>query len=148
MRRPDAGMRILAGEARGGRHRKTPRRRKIGLGMRLGVGDVVARDHGLEHLEQARRAQVPQGMRGSRGGGDRRRNAARPELADEGPALYGARAAVAAIDVLGHAAERIEVGNSPAPANASAELQIVHEKLDRNLVKLQPPLGPTAPCLM
>lgn len=62
--------------------------------------------------------------------------AARPELAGEGPALYGARAALAAIDVLGHAAERIDVGIGPAPQKASAELQIEQDKLDRNLAKL------------
>ena len=62
--------------------------------------------------------------------------AARPELGSDGPALFGARAALAAIDVLGHAAERIEVGIGPAPAKASAELQIERDKLDRNLAKL------------
>jgi hypothetical protein len=62
--------------------------------------------------------------------------AARPELGGDGPALFGARAALAAIDVLGHAAERIEVGIGPAPAKASAELGIERDKLDRNFGKL------------
>jgi len=62
--------------------------------------------------------------------------AARPELGGDGPALYSARAALAAIDVLGHAAERIESGIGPAPAKASAELQIEQDKLERNFAKL------------
>jgi hypothetical protein len=63
--------------------------------------------------------------------------AARPELGGDGPALYGARAALAAIEVLGHAAERIEVGIGPAPATASAELQVDRELLDRQLSRLE-----------
>lgn len=58
---------------------------------------------------------------------------ARGELADGEPALYGARAALAAIDVLGHAAERIAVGLGPAPKSASAELDIDREQLARQL---------------
>ena len=46
------------------------------------------------------------------------------ELGDGAPALYGARAALGAIEMLGHAAERIAVGLGPAPATASAELEI------------------------
>ena len=61
---------------------------------------------------------------------------ARPELGGDAPALYGARAALAAVDVLGHAAERIEVGLGPAPASASAELDIKRDMLERNLAKL------------
>jgi hypothetical protein len=60
--------------------------------------------------------------------------AARAELAlADGPALFGARAALAAIDVLGRAAERIAVGLGPAPRAASAELAINQERLARQL---------------
>lgn len=62
--------------------------------------------------------------------------AARPELAGETAALHGARAALAAVDVLGHAAERIAVGLGPAPAKASAELEIKQDMLERNLAKV------------
>jgi acetyltransferase len=61
---------------------------------------------------------------------------ARPELGGETPALHGARAALAAVDVLGHAAERIAVGLGPAPAKASAELEIKQDMLERNLAKM------------
>lgn len=61
---------------------------------------------------------------------------ARGELADGETALYGARAALGAIEVLGHAAERIAVGLGPAPKAASAELQINEERLQRQLAKL------------
>jgi hypothetical protein len=61
---------------------------------------------------------------------------ARPELAGETAALHGARAALAAVDVLGHAAERIAVGLGPAPAKASAELEIKQDMLERNLAKM------------
>ncbi len=63
---------------------------------------------------------------------------ARGELADDVPALFGARAAIAAIEMLGHAAERIAVGLGPAPTTASAELSIDRERLDRQLPKLSP----------
>ena len=63
--------------------------------------------------------------------------AARAELAlAGGPALFGARAALAAIDVLGRAAERIAVGLGPAPRAASAELAINQERLARQLDRL------------
>jgi hypothetical protein len=54
---------------------------------------------------------------------------ARAELGEEDPALYGARAAVAAIDMLGRTAERIAVGLGPAARAASAELGIDHALL-------------------
>jgi hypothetical protein len=62
--------------------------------------------------------------------------AARGELADHAAILYGARAALGAIAVLGRAAERIAVGLGPAPATASAELAIDHDRLARQLTKL------------
>jgi hypothetical protein len=61
---------------------------------------------------------------------------ARGELGDGDIALYGARAALGAIEVLGHAAERIAVGLGPAAASASAELAIDNERLQRQLGKL------------
>jgi hypothetical protein len=61
---------------------------------------------------------------------------ARGELGDGQPALYGARAALGAIDVLGRAAERIAVGLGPAPTSASAELDINREQLERQLTIL------------
>jgi len=61
---------------------------------------------------------------------------ARGELGDGDAALYGARAAIGAIEVLGHAAERIAVGLGPAPTTASAELAINEERLERQLGKL------------
>src|SRR5262249_6329772 len=62
--------------------------------------------------------------------------AARGELAADPFALFGARAALSAIHVLGRAAERIAVGLGPARADASAELAIDAEKLARQLGKL------------
>lgn len=66
--------------------------------------------------------------------------AARGEIAaDRHPAdvvLYGARAALGAVAVLGRAAERISVGLGPAPRAAAAELAIDHERLARQLAKL------------
>ena len=62
---------------------------------------------------------------------------ARPELSDpELAVLYGARAAIGAISVLGRAAERMTVGLGPADAHASAELSIDRERIDRQLAKL------------
>jgi hypothetical protein len=61
---------------------------------------------------------------------------ARPELAHDEAALYGARAGCGAIDVLGRAAQRIAVGLGPAPLTANAELEINRERLDRQLGKL------------
>src|SRR5262249_27228497 len=60
---------------------------------------------------------------------------ARAELGGDS-ALYGARAALAAIDVLGRTAERIAVGLGPAPTAASAELAIDGAMLERQLGKL------------
>jgi acetyltransferase len=62
--------------------------------------------------------------------------AARGELAGAAAVLHGARAALAAIAVLGRAAERIAVGLGPAPIAASAELAIDRDKLARQLAKL------------
>jgi hypothetical protein len=62
----------------------------------------------------------------------------RGEIAGDVHALYGARAAYAAIDVLGRAAERIAVGLGPAPATASAELEINRDQVVRQLGKLAP----------
>jgi hypothetical protein len=56
---------------------------------------------------------------------------ARAELADDAAALYTARAALGAIDLLGRAAERASAGLGPAPRTASAELDIDKERLAR-----------------
>jgi hypothetical protein len=64
--------------------------------------------------------------------------AARAEIAGDEPALYGLRAALGALDMLGRAAERIEIGLGPAPRGASAELGINSELLQRQLAKLAP----------
>ncbi|MBS1118883.1 MAG: hypothetical protein H6Q90_1111 [Deltaproteobacteria bacterium] len=61
---------------------------------------------------------------------------ARGELATEAAVLYGARAALGAIHVLGQAAERIAVGLGAAPRVASAELAIDDDRLRRQLAKL------------
>jgi hypothetical protein len=61
---------------------------------------------------------------------------ARGELADGETALYGAHAALGAIDMLGRAAERIAVGLGAAPTSASAELDIDRERLQRQLAYL------------
>ena len=65
--------------------------------------------------------------------------APRGELAGDARALYGGRAAVAAIAMLGRAAERIAIGLGPAPASAAAELDIDRERITRNLAKLPVP---------
>lgn len=62
--------------------------------------------------------------------------AARGELATDPFALHGARASLSAIHILGRAAERIAVGLGPARKDASAELAIDAEKLQRQLGKL------------
>jgi hypothetical protein len=62
----------------------------------------------------------------------------RGEITDNTHALFGARAAYTAIDVLGRAAERIAVGLGPAAAAASAELELDRAMLDRQLGKLVP----------
>jgi len=69
--------------------------------------------------------------------------AARAELAGDAIALYGARAALAAVAILGRAAERIAVGLGPAPRAASAELSIDADRLRRQLDKLgaEPRIG-------
>jgi len=61
---------------------------------------------------------------------------ARAELATSPGVLHGARSALAAVAMLGHAAERIAVGLGPAPRAASAELAIDDERLRRQLGKL------------
>ncbi|HUS27529.1 MAG TPA: acetate--CoA ligase family protein [Kofleriaceae bacterium] len=61
---------------------------------------------------------------------------ARPELSDGDTALYSARAACGAIDVLGRAAERIAVGLGPAAAKDSATLELNVELRERQLGKL------------
>lgn len=64
--------------------------------------------------------------------------AVRGELAsDDDPMLHGARAALGAVTVLGHAAERIRIGLGPAPREASAELAIDLDLVDRQLKKLE-----------
>lgn len=68
---------------------------------------------------------------------------ARGELGDDPMSLYGARAALGAIEVLGHAAERIAVGVGAAPKTASAELSINRELLDRQFEKLKRDTGPS-----
>jgi hypothetical protein len=62
--------------------------------------------------------------------------APRAELAGDAIALYGARPALAALTLLGRAAERIAVGLGPAPHAASAELSIDADRLRRQLDKL------------
>ncbi|HEU4730795.1 MAG TPA: acetate--CoA ligase family protein, partial [Kofleriaceae bacterium] len=61
--------------------------------------------------------------------------AARGELAEGTNLLFGARAALGAIAVLGRAAERIAVGLGPAPADASAELAVDQDRLARQLAR-------------
>ena len=67
--------------------------------------------------------------------------AARAELATDPTMLYGARAALAAIAILGRASERIAIGLGPAPRTASAELAIDDERLQRQLAKLASNIG-------
>jgi len=67
---------------------------------------------------------------------------ARGELAGDEAALFGARAALGAIAVLGRAAERIAVGLGPAPRTANAELAIDQDRLQRQLAKLGSETGP------
>ncbi len=57
-------------------------------------------------------------------------------VAGGGVALYGARAAITAVAILGRAAERMAVGLGPAPRAASAELAIDADRLHRQLDKL------------
>lgn len=61
---------------------------------------------------------------------------ARGELGGGAPALYGMRAALAAIEMLGLAAQRIAVGLGPAPTSERAELEIDDSRFDRQLAKL------------
>jgi hypothetical protein len=63
---------------------------------------------------------------------------ARAELGGDEPALFGARCALGAMDVLGRAAERIAVGLGPAARTATAELAVDRERIDRQLGKLAP----------
>ncbi|MEO8705910.1 MAG: acetate--CoA ligase family protein [Kofleriaceae bacterium] len=62
--------------------------------------------------------------------------APRGELAGADAVVYDARAAIAAIAILGGAAERIAVGLGPAPREAAAELAIDQDRLARQLAKL------------
>src|SRR5262249_40847651 len=61
---------------------------------------------------------------------------ARGERARDEPALWGARAALAAVAMLGRAAQRIAAGLGPADASASAELAVDHQRVRRQLDKL------------
>jgi hypothetical protein len=63
--------------------------------------------------------------------------AARGEIDRDEPMLHTARAALGAVVILGHAAERIRVGLGPAPRTASAELGIDTELVERQLKKLE-----------
>jgi hypothetical protein len=65
---------------------------------------------------------------------------ARGELGSDVPALFGARDALAAFEVLGRAAVRIAVGTGPAPRTATAELAIDGALLERQLGKFTPPM--------
>ncbi len=65
---------------------------------------------------------------------------ARAELGSEAPALYGARDALAAFEVLGRAAARIAVGTGPASRTAAAELAVDRTLLDRQLGKFGSPM--------
>lgn len=65
---------------------------------------------------------------------------ARGELGSDTPALYGARDALAAFEVLGRAAARIAVGTGPAPRTATAELAVDASLLERQLGKFTPPM--------
>lgn len=67
--------------------------------------------------------------------------APRPELATDPAMLYGARAALSAISILGRASERIAIGLGPAPRTASAELAIDEERLQRQIDKLVSHIG-------
>ncbi|MCX5745341.1 MAG: acetate--CoA ligase family protein, partial [Proteobacteria bacterium] len=60
---------------------------------------------------------------------------ARGELAGETSALFSVRGALGATAMLGRAAERTTFGLGPAPREASAELGIDREKLDRELAR-------------
>ncbi len=65
---------------------------------------------------------------------------ARGELGSDVPALFGARDALAAFEVLGRAAARIAVGTGPAPRSATAELAVDAALLERQLAKFTPPM--------
>ncbi len=65
--------------------------------------------------------------------------APRGELSDDARALHGGRAAVAAIAMLGRAAERIAIGLGPAPLAASADLDIDRARIGRTLPMLAKP---------
>lgn len=58
---------------------------------------------------------------------------ARAELAGDRIALFATRGALGAVDVLGRAAERVRIGLGPAPREASNELAIDRDRLDREL---------------
>lgn len=61
---------------------------------------------------------------------------ARPELGESSPGLFGARAAVGAIEMLGIAAERIAVGIGPAAHTESASLEVNRGSVERELTRL------------
>jgi hypothetical protein len=61
---------------------------------------------------------------------------ARAELAGDDAALYGARAALGAIDVLGRAAERIAIGLGAADPKDVATLELDRERLKRQLDRI------------
>jgi hypothetical protein len=65
--------------------------------------------------------------------------APRGELSDDPRALHGGRAAVAAIAMLGRAAERVAIGLGPAPASATTELDVDRERVTRTLATLPVP---------
>jgi hypothetical protein len=60
----------------------------------------------------------------------------RGELAQDSPTLFGMRGALAAIDMLGRAAERIAAGIGPADASDEAELDVDRTTLDARLATL------------
>jgi hypothetical protein len=62
--------------------------------------------------------------------------APRPELADDRAVLHGLRAAVLAVGLLGRAAQRAAIGLGPAPREATAELAVDRDELDRRLERL------------
>ena len=72
MRRAQAVVRILQGDASVGRNAEPTRGLEVDIGRRLGVLDIIPRDDGLEALEQPGLSQVP--LRRRPGGGCRNRD--------------------------------------------------------------------------
>ncbi len=62
----------------------------------------------------------------------------RGELGGGASALFGMRAALAAIDALGLAAARIAIGLGPPPASERTQLAIDEDRRERQLAKLSP----------